>query len=216
MAILVTGFDAFGGNATNSSEIVVTALQAEWRDTRNCLRTAILRTEYEFAGDEIVRLIRDVEPTAVVCLGMHDQSKHVRVERIATNWDSCFLPDNAGIVRLGQLIIDGAPDSYVATLPVEKLVTLLEENLIGVTISSDAGSYVCNHVFFRACHEISVSRRHIPCGLMHIPPISQHFDARDIGLPLQVTLNAINLCIDKLLSFSHRAGEDDSGNVRTS
>lgn len=200
MTILLTGFNPFQGSVTNSSEIVVSALQGYKTGTGHVVRTAILRTEYEFAGAEIVRLIRDVEPAAVVSLGMQAMDNRIRVERLAQNWDNCAFADNAGVMRQGQPIVYGAPASFVATLPIEKLFACLNRHDIGAAISSDAGNYVCNHVFFRACRELSVKDSSIPCGFIHIPPISEFPTATKIGLPLDTILTAVRICVEELLS----------------
>src|SRR5471032_2259370 len=100
MPILLTGFTPFGSLAMNSSQAVVGALAAEALG----LETAVLRTEYRFAGDEIVRLIRERSPSAIVCLGMNERSAQIRLETVARNWDHCALPDNAGELRQGRTI----------------------------------------------------------------------------------------------------------------
>jgi pyroglutamyl-peptidase len=200
MAILLTGFDAYRESIANSSELLVDALTASCDSTyHNRIRTSILPTQYDLGGDEIVRLIRGEHPSVVLALGMHEEDSSIRIEHIARNWDSYAVPDNVGTVRLGQAIIKGAPASYDSTLPINRIVNVMKQLPIDVKISLDAGNSVCNHVFFRACHEIQQSGRRMSCGFIHVPPASGYYDVPEMGLPLEAMVQAIALCLDVLL-----------------
>lgn len=197
MPLLLTGFTPFGSHATNSSQAVVESFAAE----AGGLDTAVLRTEYEFAGDEIVRLIREKRPVAVVCLGMNERSGQVRLEAVARNWDNCPRPDNAGILREGQRIVEGAPGTYPSTLPLRRLADRLEREAIESAISEDAGNYLCNHVFFRACHENAVNGHGVPCGFIHLPPLS---GPPETARPLDLLVRAVRLCLSEIQADSPR------------
>jgi len=164
--ILATAFTPFGASQTNASEDLLRALGDEPGVTR-----AVLPTEYERASREIVRLIRELRPSAVICFGVAASAEAVRLERVARNWDASSAPDNAGDVRNGQPILPDAPASYPATLPYDSISIALNAGRIPHTYSDDAGGYVCNHTFFCARHEIEESASAIPCGFIHVPPI---------------------------------------------
>jgi pyroglutamyl-peptidase len=203
MSLLLTGFTPFGVHAVNSSQAVVDALAAE----ATGLVTAVLRTEYRFAGAEIVRLIREKKPSAIVCLGMNERSGQVRLETAAWNWDNCPLPDNAGELRRGLPIIEGAPRYYPSTLPVGRLAGLLRREGIDAAISDNAGNYLCNHVFFQACHENASGSPGVPCGFIHIPPLLGSPGAPDTARPLEPLLRAIRLCLSEI---AREAGNADA------
>jgi pyroglutamyl-peptidase len=194
MPILVTGFTPFGGHKTNSSQAVVAALAAEL----TFLETAVLRTEYLFAGDEIVRLIREKKPSAIICPGMNERSAQIRLETVARNWDNCPRPDNVGELREGRVIIKDAAESYPSTLPVGRFEALLGQNGIDATLSEDAGNYLCNHVFFRACHENMVGASRVPCGFIHIPPLLEATGSLEAARPLASLVQGIRLCLSEL------------------
>jgi pyroglutamyl-peptidase len=151
---------------TNLSEVLLRSLD----DGIGAFRR-VLPTEYAAAGAKIVRLIRDLRPTAVVCFGVARGGTAIKLERIARNRDGTPAPDNAGEVRHGQVIVPGAPDTYQATLPYEAIRAQLSERNIPHLFSDDAGGYVCNHTFFCARHEIEQSGSSIPCGFVHVPSI---------------------------------------------
>ncbi|MGA2119182.1 MAG: pyroglutamyl-peptidase I [Bryobacteraceae bacterium] len=165
--ILTTAFNPFGGAATNASEVLLRALEADAGVVK-----AVLETEYHAAGSEIVRLIRDLHPEAVICFGVADGERAVRLEQVARNWDATPARDNAGDVRIGQTIVPVGPDRYLGTLPYRAIAAELGARDIPYLFSEDAGGFVCNHTFYRARHEIEESGLEIPCGFIHVPSIS--------------------------------------------
>jgi pyroglutamyl-peptidase len=181
--ILATAFNAFGSAETNASEILLNALE----ENKGVFRV-VLPTEYRAAGTQIVRLIRDVRPEAVVCFGVANGPPTMRLEQLARNWDATDDPDNAGDLRIGQAIIPEAPNTYRATLPYEAMRIALDARKIPHVDSDDAGGYVCNHTFFRARHEIAESGIGASCGFIHVPPINSPQE-------FVMFLEAIRICI---------------------
>lgn len=181
--ILATAFTPFGDAGTNASEELLHAL----RDRAGLVRV-VLPTEYDGAAREIVRLIRELHPAAVICFGVASRSDTIRLERIARNRDEATAPDNAGEVRIGQTILPDAPELYRATLPYEQISAELSAHGIPHVFSEDAGGYVCNHTFFSACHEIGQAGSDIACGFVHVPPILT-------PEAFAVLLQAVEICI---------------------
>jgi pyroglutamyl-peptidase len=182
--ILATAFNAFGGAQTNASEVLLRGLEDDAR-----VVPVVLRTEYEAAGREMVRRIRELRPEAVVGFGVAEGGSVIRLERVARNWDGTPAPDNAGDLRPGQEIVLGAPEIYPATLPYELLSARLAIHQIPYVYSDDAGGYVCNHAFYCARHEIEESGLAIPCGFIHVPPIAGQLEFTSL-------LDAMRICID--------------------
>jgi pyroglutamyl-peptidase len=184
--ILATAFNAFGTAPTNASEVLLRGLGDDPR-----VVPVVLRTEYEAARGEMVRLIRELRPQAVVAFGVAAGGSAIRLERVARNWDGAPAPDNAGDVRPGEEIVTGAPETYPATLPYRQLSAELTARQIPYTFTDDAGGYVCNHVFYCARHEIEESGLVIPCGLIHVPPITGQQEFTTL-------LKAMRVCIEVL------------------
>ncbi|MGB7160212.1 MAG: hypothetical protein WBD40_19245 [Tepidisphaeraceae bacterium] len=169
--ILLTAFDAFGGHAINSSAAVVEALAATsaWRDR---LIWRILPTVYADAGRVVRELIRDERPNAVLCLGLCAQSSSILLERLAINLNDDTCGDNAGDRATARPIDPAGPVGYFSTLPLWAMHAALREKGIPVGWSNHAGTYVCNHVFYTARHAIEQLDLHTPCGLVHVPMLS--------------------------------------------
>jgi pyroglutamyl-peptidase len=83
-------------------------------------------------------------------------------------------------------------------LPLEHFQKVLQDRKIPYTISSDAGGYVCNHVFYLALHQIKCCGwdKKIKCGFMHVPLMSEQ--VRDVSIPslrINVMLDAVESCL---------------------
>lgn len=122
---------------------------------------------------------------------------------MARNWDGASAPDNAGDLRVGQVIVPGAPDIYLAILPYDAISAALGVRAIPPVFSDDTGGYVCNHTFFCARHEIEESGRAISCGFIHMPPIMMPLDFANLRETMQV-------CVEVVTHGTARAGGFDS------
>jgi pyroglutamyl-peptidase len=198
MKILVAGFNPFGGLDVNSSEALVGVLATSRISETATVITAVLRTEYQYAGSEIARLIREIEPNFVLCTGMSSADSFLRFEQVAKNWDCCSSPDNAGDLRMGSPIIATGPALYRASLPYDMCRSALDQQGIRSVLSEDAGGYVCNHVFYRACHEIDQRQVKARCGLIHIPPMDTGGVNR-VGQSLALSVQAVTICLASMV-----------------
>jgi pyroglutamyl-peptidase len=166
--LLVTGFDAFADLERNISERVVRALPDAWRG-RVPLRTAVLPTIYDVAGERVEDLIAAHQPEAIVLLGVARSRRGIQLERVALNLDDSDTADNAQGVRAGRMIDAAGPVGYWSTLPLAAMHSRLEEMGVPVEISNHAGTFLCNHVFYAARAAIERDGLAIPCGFIHLP-----------------------------------------------
>lgn len=165
--ILLIGFGPFGQLETNPSERLVRWLHNQ---SPALTRMAILPTSYRRATSTIRNLIQDSLPRAIVIFGFSRRAQGFKIERLAHNADRSRLPDIDGMIG-HKPIARGAPDTHRSPIDTRRLAELLQsDDSLPVTLSDDAGGYVCNHVYFIALHETRSAR--VPCILIHIldPP----------------------------------------------
>ncbi len=215
MKILLTGFEPFGRLRTNPSEQIVRKIAARPRSAKNELVAEILPTEFGAAEKKIRRLIRVHRPAAVVCLGVAATRETICLERIALNIDDELSADNAGVVRQGRAIAARGPLAYTSTLPLGRMLRLLQRNGIPAKISNHAGTYVCNHVFYAARHEMERLGERAPCGLIHVPVVrkktkssrEQRSEQRSKkpGMTLSEMVAAVEICIGLLARAPQRS-----------
>ena len=200
MKILLTGFNRFSSLSVNSSEAIVHRVEQNCHSEGMGLVTEVLPTEFVRAGNRIRELIRTLTPDVVIVLGVARDTNYVRLERVALNIDDSETPDNRGDAPSARIIQPRGPVAYWSTLPLEILMDVLKGLGVPAEISSHAGTYVCNHVFYSARHEIEQLNAAVQCGLIHVPLMLEQAEA--IGttfvLPLAVMAEAVTSCIDLL------------------
>ena len=89
----------------------------------------------------------------------------VSVERFARNLDNAAAPDNHGALRRAMKIADGAPERLEATAPVSEIAGAIREAGYPARVSTNAGGFVCNHLYFGALRHLSGLGRAIARGL---------------------------------------------------
>lgn len=168
--ILVTGFEPFGGAKTNPTQTIVERFQA--------LRLPqvvahVLPTAFGRAETEVSKLIRQLNPTSTLMLGLNAAADTLRFEQVALNLDHANKSDNDGDVRSFSKIREDGPVGYWSGLPFEVLqasVSAFEETL---NLSHDAGGFVCNHVFYVVSDLIAREFRQGRAGFIHVPPLDE-------------------------------------------
>jgi len=66
------------------------------------------------------------------------------IEKVAINVKDYRIPDNEGNQIRYAPVVEGGPDAYFATIPVEKIADSLVEKVIPASVSYTAGTYCCN------------------------------------------------------------------------
>lgn len=186
MKILVTGFEPFGGETTNPSMELVKALDAQIGSAH--IHTAILPVTASGGLQAALRAMEEIGPDAVVCVGQAGGRCAVTVERVGVNVDDFPIPDNAGQQPRNVPIVEGGPDAYLSTLPLEKMVEAMRGAGVPAAISNSAGTYVCNHVMYGVAHYLAQHKPTAMSGFIHIPYLPQQVldkpDKPSMGLEL--------------------------------
>ena len=200
MTTLLTGFNQFGDLEVNPTQLIVESMaQRQGTLTKVNLVAEVLPTEFIEAGNRISQLIRQHRPEMVVCLGVGAGLGEIHLERVALNLDDGGMPDNAGVSRTGQRIVPDGPLAYQSTLPLVQMREALRQRGIPAIISNHAGTYVCNHVFYLARHEVERLGIGSMCGFIHVPQISENTGTGVLprfGLALDVMMEAVECCLN--------------------
>lgn len=167
MSILLTGFGPFPGMPRNPSQFAVERFPDKLG--RMEIQRVVLPTIYDTAGAAIETLLVETRPDICLCLGVAGDA-FLRLETVARNHGTISAPDQSGAIRSGPIAPTG-PDTYACTLPFPALHAALKRLGIAAELSDDAGGYVCNHVFYTACHATERQGLATACGFVHVPPI---------------------------------------------
>ncbi len=168
--ILVTGFEPFGGGKTNGSWEAVQHLNGTVIANKKVI-VYQLPVIWEKASEKILKLIREYHPVAVVSFG-EAGAEPVRVEMVAKNTRDMY-GDNINQMPATNFISASAPPTLSTTLNADVITKRLHEVGIPVTLSQDAGGYLCNETFFNLMNLSGTKKSlNIRRGFIHVPPLN--------------------------------------------
>jgi pyroglutamyl-peptidase len=170
MTILVTGFDRFGKLAFNPTQTLVAQLATKPSETHGAeLRCRVLPTEYDAAARMIEALVRDDQPDVILGFGVSTSRDRICLERFALNLDDAAIADNAGCVRRGAEIEPGGPAALKTNVDIAALLKHLVKEGVRAEISNHAGTFVCNHAYYRVLRMLETQRLQTRCLFVHVP-----------------------------------------------
>ena len=171
--LLLTYFGPFPGVPVNPTvalaEGAVRALNTARPDLRVVARE--LPVSYDGSSAALRAALQEVQPDALISLGVAVGRDVVSLEQVAINLDSAGIEDNDGDRRCDEPIVPDGREAYFSSLPVRASFERLRAAGEPVEISYTTGTYVCNHVFYegqRISRELGLS---IPAGFVHVPAI---------------------------------------------
>lgn len=168
--VLVTGFDAFGGDAINPSWLAAKALHG-----RVILGHSVVVAQLPTAFDDSLLALRTLlkqhSPPLTICVGQAGGRNAIALERVAINVNDARIADNAGAQPMDTPVVLGAPAAYFSTLPIKAMLLALQRGGIPAEVSQTAGTFVCNHVFYGLMHLMATERglKRSRGGFIHVP-----------------------------------------------
>ena len=152
--ILVTGFEPFGGETVNASWEAAKRLEG-WRRGEFAAVARLLPCAYDVSVIEFIRAIETLRPDAVLMVGQAARRAAISVERFARNLDDAKTPDNRGVMRRAVKIAGAGPEQLEATAPASEIAGAIREAGFAARVSTNAGGFVCNHLYFGALQHLS-------------------------------------------------------------
>lgn len=167
--LLLTGFVPFLDFPVNPTEEIVKSLDGTTIGDYQII-SKVLPVDFQQSEQEILRHYTDIQPDAVVSLGLAAGRAHITPERIAINCKD-GAPDNNGVTCEDEHINENGPDGYFSSLPIRAMVNHLKENGYPAKISNTAGTYLCNNVMYATLHRIAEEGKQdqVKAGFIHIP-----------------------------------------------
>ena len=194
MRILITAFDAFGGEDTNVSQEILRALPDFVGGTE--LVKEVLPTVFGEASRRAAETALRCRPDAILCLGQAAGRDAVTPERAAINIMDAERPDNAGNCPCDEPIDPEGPAAYFSTLPIREMVRLMRERGIPAKISNTAGTFVCNSLMYGMLRFTSQHCPSVPCGFVHLPRLDTQTGQGEPGLAKEVLLQAAETAVE--------------------
>ncbi len=191
--ILLTGFERWGDIQENPTGRIVRNLEG------GDIIGEVLPVSFSKAGLIMEELIREIEPTAILNLGLAPERPVIKVERIAINIIDAAIPDNDGMKPVDEPIDEDGPLAYVATIPTRKIVEAMRSTGIPAFLSYSAGTYLCNYVMYKSLRIVDKLGLKAVSGFIHVPYSSEMASRikRPVpSLPMFTLKRAIEIALD--------------------
>lgn len=194
--ILLTGFEPFGGYCENSSWAVAVKVSA--LDVEGVVAEQ-MPVSFNRVGVALREAVKRHKPDVIMMLGQSALTDAVKLERVAINLMDSANADNDGYQPNEEPIYQGENNALFTTLPIKQLRDAVEQLGTPAKLSSSAGLYVCNRLYYEAlrlCQGTSMQALfvHLPLydGQQHSPVGGKQ------TLPLENMTNAIYTIIKTL------------------
>ena len=180
--VLVTGFEPFGSHAVNPSQELVKLLDGR-RIGRCAVAGTVLPVHHSEAARHMSALLGELQPVAVVHLGLAEGRARLGLERVALNVMDYRIPDNAGYRAEGEPCVPEGPAAYFASLPLPEMLAALVGEGVPAYVSNTAGTFLCNQTLYRTLHEIATRELTTRAGFVHLPLLPSMVAAGNLDQP---------------------------------
>lgn len=163
--LLICGFGPFPDAPRNPSGLAVANLREQnWSPSEDGAAYALLPTEWEGAPAAALAAAKESGASGVLLVGVAVKAIGFQLELRALNRSDPGAPDAAGARCFGPQVVAGGPEILGSTAPLEAMLEVMRGHNISTAISTDAGSYICNHAYYRLLAEADA-----PVALLHVP-----------------------------------------------
>ena len=156
--ILITAFEPFGGKTDNTSALVLEKLPEVIAGYQT--EKVLLPVVYGRAAEKAL----EHEADYIFLLGEAGGRSVVTPEFRARNLREARIADNAGNMPSGEKILPEGPEESLCRFPAKEIVNQMQEEGYGISVSEDAGSFVCNDTFY-----LVNERSMVPVSFIHVP-----------------------------------------------
>lgn len=197
-SLLVTAFEPYGNFVLNASQQVLEHLRPSLPIGVVAL---LLPCDRQRAWSSLAAALDAYQPSLLLSLGQASGRAVVCLERLARNCLDFPIPDNGGQQPRQELIELQGPDILTSDLPLELWSAKLREQGLPCELSENAGTYLCNQVFYQSLY-CAAQGRGLRVTFVHLPLLPEQV-ASDAGAPaleLPVQCQVVTALIEEAMS----------------
>jgi pyroglutamyl-peptidase len=170
MKVVIAGFGPFPSAPSNPSGRLATALARRRRPALAGIEITshVFATAYEAVDRDLPKLLAQ-KPDVLLIFGLAGRRLHVCIETRARNARSILFSDVSGW-RPKRAVIEPGQRALTGSAPFPRLLHALHRNALPARLSRDAGTYLCNYVYWRALQGVRAGRPLVQ--FVHIPWLS--------------------------------------------
>lgn len=184
--IVISGFE-YADVDVNPSELVVAALAEQWNDSAQAkalseellrdisieVTSVTLPVSFGNAWPALMEVIEKVRPDIVLATGLKHSARGILLERCATNLMDAAKPDADNVIPPRRPINPEGPAAYWTRLPLRSILRDFAKHEIPAALSSDAGTFVCNSLFYHLLDWSAVQEKRILSGFFSLPVVNE-------------------------------------------
>lgn len=197
--VVISGFDHYDGVDVNPAYEVPKAIAEQGigapagvDDVLNQvsvnIHTVQLPVSFAKAWPMLKEAIEVAKPDIVIATGLKHSARSVMLERCATNLMDAERPDADNVIPRRKPIDPNGPAAYWTRLPLRSILQDFTDDSIAASLSSDAGTFVCNSLFYNLLNWTATQER-VLGGFVSFPPVRPAGSAQQ-GLTLDQQIAA--------------------------
>ena len=190
--LLITGFEAFGGETVNPSWEAVSRLPDEIGEYS--LTKLLIPVVFGEAAKIVIDTAQRISADAVICIGQAGGRDAITPELVAINLRHASIPDNSGYQPIDEPIIATGENAYFSTVPVRKIAEAISESGVPSRVSYSAGAYVCNDVLYTLLSNYRDTE--VKVGFIHIPYSTEQ--NKQPCMDIQTVIKALIVAIENI------------------
>jgi pyroglutamyl-peptidase len=130
----------------------------------------VFAVRYADVDRELRALLARERPDIVLLFGLATRARHLRIEQLARNRMSVLFPDAGGFRPPRPAIAPGRA-ALRNPRPLARLVEAARDVGVGAAPSRNAGSYLCNYIYWHALEAARVPGGPRLVAFVHVPPV---------------------------------------------
>jgi pyroglutamyl-peptidase len=202
--VVISGFDHYDGVDVNPS-VEVPKILAE-QGLGACegpddpldqvdvtIHAVSIPVSFAKAWPTLLQTIEAARPNIVIATGLKHTARGMMLERCATNFVDTIRPDADNVIPRREPIDPNGPAAYWTRLPLRSILKDFTSDSVPATLSSDAGTFVCNSLFYNLLNWTATQDR-VLGGFVSFPKVvpdhSHQLGLAQLGLTLDQQLIA--------------------------
>jgi pyroglutamyl-peptidase len=175
--ILVTGFEPYGGRQLNPAQEIMRRVDGRTIGGR-LVAGRPLPVAFEPLKRRITELLDELQPSAIIGLGLWPGEAVIRLERVGLNLADFETTDNEGKLFREEAISSNGASARFATLPLRRIEQALLAAGIPARVTTTAGTFLCNACLYSLLEAAEHRSPSPPCGFIHVPYLPEQVAER--------------------------------------
>lgn len=188
--LLLTGFGPFAGVAHNPTAVAVAALNGTVLPDGTRIVGVELPVAFRTAGAALRRAMAAAAPAAVLAAGTAAEAQALRVETTARNTAHARVPDNEGRAPQNAPLDPTRETGEAFTADPGAAAAVLNALVaagLPAALSNDAGTFVCNALYYALLDRASRDARPPPALFLHVPATDNRDPAGAVWTDARIT-----------------------------